>query len=333
MKRLLPSQQTSLDPLPEWEFLGISQPITKGTAKRRKITNNVPPKFQRFIDQDQGRLEPRSHPLDVKQIELEFKRTRDDPIFNTGHKIYGHPPDYLDLVPFETMREVFVQSIRHITHTEFLQLLNKIANEFHRKYHPKPYTMVIPGFDRCKSNFWVAQQLLSKTIMREYAPVEVIGKCNDADTDLVVIPDDGLFSGQQMEAAIERCSGDLDVVVLVAVATNRALSRLARHDADVIYGDKIENLTDTIERLGGKYTEAYKDILSSSRARSNLELAVMYFDHKVPDEQSVVWEIRDFIGGCRARDISDETKADQSGARRIDECPVPPYKINPSCWS
>lgn len=294
--------------------------------KRRKI-RSIPAELSRYLQQDRDFLRPRRlYPLDVKQIEIESKRTEPDP---NADDFYGMHKDFMKLIPFKVARDVFHGTIRRISFDEFLGLLDKAANEFHRKYYPRPYSMVIPGMNRCKSNFWVAELLFEYTVLNQYPPVSIYGDCSRVAADLVLFADDGLFTGEQMENSVSNCRLAVEAVVLVAVATSTGKRRVERSvhgpETTVIAGDKVDSLIETATRLGGKHLDAYAKLAGNSRAMYWLAKPIVYFDHKLPDWHSVSANISKYIVGCRGHEATPSWDPD--------DCLVPPYTTNPSCLS
>lgn len=291
-----------------------------------------------FIDDIKELTPPLSHPLDEAQIKFEMEQTS----LYEGSIVYGQPREFMASVPFEMMRRVFMDTIRYVPFDRFLELLKESALEFKRRYHPQPYVIVIRKMNPCKSNFWVAKLLLSQTVLRTYPPVDIVSNALDTkDTKgkLLLFPDDGMFSGQQMHALVSRTkhshSHSDDAVVLVAVTTRIALEKVAKAGANVIYGELVPTMADTIRLLGPEYTQAYASILKNGYERDYLDKAVLYFDHKLPDEFSVARGLSRFISGCRQDDMTNETKQRQKRGNwkspHSKRCPVPPYVLSREC--
>lgn len=290
-----------------------------------------------FIDDIKELTPPLSHPLDQAQIKFEMDQTN----LYEGSIVYGQPREFVANIPFEMMRRVFMDTIRYVPFDRFLELLKESALEFKRRYHPQPYVIVIRKMNPCKSNFWVAKLLLSQTVLRTYPPVDIVSDVAKTKGKLLLLPDDGMFSGQQMHALVSRASrhsrfGEGEaVVVLVAVTTRIAIEKVSKAGANVIYGELVPTMADTIRLLGPKYTRAYASILDNDYERDYLDKAVLYFDHKLPDEFSVARGLSRFISGCRQDDTSSETKQRQKRANwkspHSKRCPVPPYVLSREC--
>lgn len=291
-----------------------------------------------FIDDIKELTPPLSHPLDQAQIKFEMDQTN----LYEGSIVYGQPREFVASVPFEMMRRVFMDTIRYVPFDRFLELIKESAIEFKRRYHPQPYVIVIRKMNPCKSNFWVTKLLLSQTVLRKYLPVDIVGDSLDKDVkgEILLFPDDGMFSGQQMHALVSRASrhsrfGEGEAVVLVAVTTRIALEKVSVAGANVIYGELVPTMADTIRLLGPKYTQAYASILDNGYERDYLDKAVLYFDHKLPDEFSVARGLSRFISGCRQDDMTNETKQRQKRANwkspHSKRCPVPPYVLSREC--
>lgn len=233
----------------------------------------------------------------------------------------------------EMARDVFRRNLRYISKDEFVSLLQKAADKFEAKYGKQNYSVFVSGGDKCKSNYWVMELLLTQTSMALHPPRHLVENVSGETPrgGLVVLPDDGLFSGVQMSSTLYQLedgkskpspSGQKYAVV-VAVTTQRALDAIGDR-AEIFYGELLETAGDTAMKMGGKYRE------SAERGEFENSQPAIYFAHKVPDRASVPYAVQFFVGGCGFPQ-SESAKLDEMLAGSEFQCPIPPYKQTPSC--
>lgn len=297
---------------------------TRASAStRRRITRTEPetkpkPKWLVDVQRDEPFMFPdQGFPIDMDRTPLED--------FTAPDLAGWQVPNNLSS---EIARDVFRRNLRYISRDEFVSLLQKAADKFEAKYGKQNYSMFVSGGDKCKSNYWVMELLLTQTSMARHLPLEVTG--SKPLEDLVVLPDDGLFSGVQMSSALyhlqtmqEEDEQKKRYVVIVAVTTQRALDSIGNR-AEIFYGDLLETAGDTAIKMGGKYRE------SAERGEFENSQPAVYFAHKVPDRASVPYAVQFFVGGCGFPQ-NQSAKLDEMLAGSEFQCPIPPYKQTPSC--
>lgn len=296
--------------------------------------------MRRIIDRDRPFLAPRqTFPIDYEAlVELSDTKELDEIDF-------GVPDSARRFISPTVARDVFEHTLRHISFEEFLGHLNEAANAFAFAHAPTPYSLVVDGMNRCKSNFWVMELLLDPLgggiLGTKYPPAEIVSDVSEAICDLVMFPDDAMFTGNQMRetvlsGGISRPS-DRTLAVVVAVTTNLAAQKFADRGVEVFYGDVINSMVEIARLLGSEDKAMFDRALANVSVQDALLLhrPAVYFDHKIPDETSVPELVRLFVSGCQDRQrMSKQTLLDQRRTGRsshLDTCPVPPYLLTPSC--
>lgn len=260
-------------------------------------------------------------------------------------------------IAVDVFKLVFFHSLRHISFDEFMQHLRASAEAFRTHYFPHRYKLVVAKSvsvpKSAKSNNWVAKLLLNETCLKDYPPVEIIqepGLGNvyprfDKD-DVILIPDDGLFSGNQMMSFLSDLTEDLmdtsqdvkchpEVAVLVAATTRIALSRIQRMNnikCHVFYASIMQSMGEVGRLLEKLYP---REVCIDESLKSSLIMCATYFDHKMPDFMSIPDDlVQLFVQGCASDEYSELTKKHQQMAEKFSPeypwrmtCPVPPYKI------
>lgn len=287
------------------------------------------------LNRDRDFLIPKeTFPIDYQQLILDVLSATSDE--DKSNRYFGLNWEYKPYIPRGIAARVFAQNIRHITFSEFLGYLQDAAEAFYHEYYPIPYVMVV-GDKPCKSNRWAMKLLLEHTILKDYPPFNVLEKSASVDLEnvLAVYPDDGLFTGDQMSRMIGWNSGGKNVVI-VGVTTNRAKAQFSP-STDIFYGDVIDTLFETAQKMGGASRDAFNQASNHifGHARKLMLRPVVYFDHKQPDEVSVAGEVGDYIYGCDRDAMTETTKQDRARVtwpiHYSSMCPVPPYLLMPSC--
>lgn len=313
--------------------------------------------MRRIIDRDRPFLAPSQRfPIDYQSL-IELSEIDSD-----GKELeeidFGIPDAARRYISPSVARDVFEHTLRHISFEEFLTNLTEAANAFALAHAPEPYSLVVEGMNRCKSNFWVMELLIDPLgggiLGTKYRPSEIVSDVSEARYNLVMFPDDAMFTGNQMRETVlsselsrrssrrlssigEMTQHDRILSVVVAFTTNLAAQKFAERGVEVFYGDVINSMVEIASLVGPEHEAMFDEALANVSPQDALLLhrPAVYFDHKIPDDTSVPELVQLFVSGCQDKQqTSKQTQLDQRRAKRHryrDYCPVPPYILTPSC--
>ncbi|PIS02273.1 MAG: hypothetical protein COT85_05755 [Chlamydiae bacterium CG10_big_fil_rev_8_21_14_0_10_42_34] len=243
------------------------------------------------------------------------------------------------------LAQTLINNIRYIPQEEFEEALRCSVEDFNQKIDDTGYIVV--GRSPQNSNFWTASLALKnlKVMPTDVVEIEDLPKAlkRHPKVHQIALLDDAIYTGKQIgriqSACIgalqeaERANPEIHVIAPFQVDERRAMSYYSPIPIHVAKHQKLKLLREVIpEHLHKAFSKMFAQTSDFDPAT---EKPLVYFDHKIPDSVSTLWE--QLADGRLGKDISSlvERFLDFSGGlltnEKFYEEPfiaqiIPPYK-------